>query len=140
VQLYVARGHGADAVLLMVSVLGDTLRDYLDLAGTLGLSSLVEVHDQHELETALSARAKLIGVNSRNLKTLAVAPEKVAPVIASAKAAGATVVAESGIRTRGSVEAASAHGADAVLVGESLMRTQFPEEVLQELTGVPKSP
>ncbi len=140
VQLYVARGHGADAVLLMVSVLGDSIREYIDLAGTLGLTSLVEVHDQHELDIALAARARLIGVNSRNLKTLAVAPEKVAPVIAAAKGSGAIVVAESGIRTRRSVEAAAAHGADAVLVGETLMRTQFPEEVLKELTGVHKCP
>jgi len=140
VQLYVARSHGADAVLLMVSVLGEELRHYLDLAATLGLTSLVEVHDEAELEVALSARARLIGVNSRDLRTLKVTPEKVASVIAAAKAEGAVVVAESGIRTRASVEAASAYGADAVLVGETLMRTQFPEDVLEELTGVRKTP
>jgi len=139
VQLYVARSHGADAILLMVSVLGDSLGEYIDLADTLGLTSLVEVHDEGELEIALRAHAGLIGVNSRNLRTLEVNAEKVAPVIAAAKAAGAVVVAESGVKTRASVQGASASGADAVLVGEALMRTQFPEDVLEELTGVAKS-
>jgi len=123
----------------MVSVLGDELCRYLDLAATLGLTPLVEVHDDAELQIALGARAKLIGVNSRNLRTLEVAPEKVASVIAAAKAAGAVVVAESGIRNRAAVQAASAYGADAVLVGEILMRTRFPEDVLEELTGVAKT-
>jgi indole-3-glycerol phosphate synthase len=139
IQLYLARSHGADAVLLMVSVLGESVREYLDLATTLGLASLVEVHDEDELRIALSAQARLIGVNSRNLKTLEVAPEKVGPVIAEAKASGAIVVAESGMRNRASVQAAAACGADAVLVGEILMRASFPEDVLELLTGVAKT-
>lgn len=140
VQLYVARSHGADAILLMVSVLGEELCRYIDLATTLGLTPLVEVHDHEELQIALAAHAPLIGVNSRNLRTLEVAPEKVASVIAAAKTAGAVVVAESGIRNRAAVQASSTYGADAVLVGEMLMRTQFPEDVLEELTGVAKTP
>lgn len=140
VQLYVARSHGADAILLMVSILGEQLCEYLDLASTLGLTALVEVHDEPELEIALAARASLIGVNSRNLRTLKVDPALVAPVIARAKAAGALVVAESGVKSRADVRTASANGADAVLVGETLMRADFPEDVLEELTGVAKTP
>lgn len=138
VQLFAARGHGADAVLLMVSVLGDEVGDYLDLATTLGMAALVEVHDADELAVAIAAKAQLIGVNSRDLRTLDVRPDRVAPLIAAARASGAAVVAESGVRSRDGVMAAAAVGADAVLVGEALMRADFPEDVLQELTGVAK--
>ena len=140
VQLFAARGHGADAVLLMVSVLGEDVGEYLDLAGTLGLTALVEVHDAAELDTALSAKAGLIGVNSRDLRTLEVHPEQVAPIVSAAKDAGAVVVAESGVRTRDGVVSAAHAGADAVLVGEVLMRAEYPEDVLEELTGVAKRP
>lgn len=136
VQLFAARGHGADAVLLMVSVLGERLAEYLDLAHTLGLAALVEVHDEPELEIALAAEAAIIGVNSRNLKTLEVTPDKVAPLLREARQAGAITVAESGVRARADVERAAERGAHAVLVGETLMRADFPEDVLGELTGV----
>lgn len=138
VQLFAARGHGADAVLLMVSVLGEDVGEYLDLASTLGLTALVEVHDADELEIALAVKAPLIGVNSRNLRTLEVSPEKVAPLLDRAQKAGAVVVAESGMRDRDSIDAAALLGADAALVGEALMRSDFPEDVLQGLTGVLK--
>ncbi len=138
VQLYAARGHGADAVLLMVSVLGTDIGDYLDLATTLGLTALVEVHDAAELDIALAVKARLIGVNSRNLRTLEVSPERVAPLLDQAQRAGAVVVAESGVRDRSNVESSALAGADAVLVGEALMRSDFPEDVLQGLTGVIK--
>jgi indole-3-glycerol phosphate synthase len=140
VQLFVARGHGADAVLLMVSVLGEDVGGFMDLADTLGLAALVEVHDDAELDIALTAKATLVGVNSRNLKTLEVSAEKVAPVIARAAAAGLVVVAESGVRERADVERLASMGADAVLVGETLMRAGFPEDVLEQLTGVRKAP
>lgn len=140
VQLFAARGHGADAVLLMVSVLGDEVGEYLDLAGTLGLTALVEVHTEAELAIALDARAPLIGVNSRDLRTLEVAPERVAPLLTAAAKAGALAVAESGIRTRDDVIAAAHAGAGAVLVGTALMRADFPEDVLEELTGVARRP
>lgn len=139
-QLYIARSHGADAVLLMVSILGESLAEYLDLATTLGLTALVEVHDQDELAIAIAAKAALIGVNSRDLRTLEVSPERVAPLLAEAKASGAVVVAESGVKKRAQVEAAAEARADAVLVGEVLMRATYPEDMLQELTGVAKRP
>lgn len=136
VQLFVARGHGADAVLLMVSVLGAEIAGYLDLAATLGLECLVEVIDEGELEIALGAGATLVGVNSRDLHTLEMDPERARRVAAASAAAGATTVAASGVKTRDDVRVAAAAGADAVLVGEALMRTRFPEDVLAELTGV----
>ncbi len=139
VQLFAARGHGADAVLLMVSVLGEELGDYLDLAATLGLESLVEVVSDTELETAVGAGAKLVGVNSRDLRTLEVDRERALAVVADASAMGLATVAASGVRSRVDVWAAANAGADAVLVGETLMHADFPEEVLAELTGVAKS-
>lgn len=138
VQLFAARGHGADAALLMVSVLGKAVGEYIDLTESLGMTALVEVHDEDELDIAFAAKATLIGVNSRNLRTLEVSPEKVGPVISCATHAGVTVVAESGVRRRSDVQAAAELGADAVLVGETLMRAQFPEDVLEQLTGVRK--
>lgn len=136
VQLFVARGHGADAVLLMVSVLEQAIADYLDLASTLGLECLVEVIDEGELHIALAAGATLIGVNSRDLRTLELDAERAHRVTALSAGAGATTVAASGVKTRDDVRAAASAGADAVLVGETLMRAAFPEDVLADLTGV----
>ncbi|MCE5190720.1 MAG: indole-3-glycerol phosphate synthase TrpC [Actinomycetia bacterium] len=138
VQLFVARGHGADAVLLIVSVLGTRVAEYLDLASTLGLEALVEVHDAAELAVARTAGASLVGVNSRDLYTLHVDPVRARELVRAAAQAGLVVVAESGTTARFDVETASAAGADAVLVGEALMRSPFPEDVLAELVGVRK--
>jgi indole-3-glycerol phosphate synthase len=135
-QLFAARGHGADAVLLMVSVLGERLRDLIDTAATLGLTPLVEVIDEGELDAAFSAGAQLIGVNSRDLRTLEIDRERAMRVVGSASVQGATVVAASGVKQRSDVELAAAAGAHAVLVGETLMRAAFPEDVLEVLTGV----
>jgi indole-3-glycerol phosphate synthase len=140
VQLFVARGHGADAVLLMCSVLGDALPGYVDLAGTLGITPLVEVIDEAELTVALRAGAGLVGVNARDFRTLAVDLVAQRRLVECAAAAGATVVAASGITRRSDVEAAAAAGAVAVLVGEVLMRARFPEDVLEDLTGVARRP
>ena len=138
-QLFVARGYGADAILLMVSVLGSEIGSYLDAASTLGLACLVEVHDGTELGVALEAGATLVGVNGRNLHDLSIDRGRAARVVARAAEAGIAVVAESGVRQRSDVESAAESGADAVLVGETLMRAEFPEEILLELTGVPKA-
>jgi len=136
VQPFVARGHGADAILLMVSVLGDRTAEFVDIATTLGLAPLVEVIDERELVTALAAGADLIAVNSRDLHSLEVDPVRAGRVVAEAARAGATVVAASGVRHRIDVATAAEAGARAVLVGEVLMRAEFPEDVLEELTGV----
>jgi indole-3-glycerol phosphate synthase len=138
-QLLVARGHGADAVLLMVSVLGERVTEFLDLASTLRLDCLVEVASPAELEVALRAGATLVAVNARDLHTLRVDLDAAAPIVAAARRYGMTVVQASGVRAHADVEKAATAGADAVLVGEALMRAPFPEDVLAELTGVPKA-
>jgi indole-3-glycerol phosphate synthase len=136
VQLFVARGHGADAILLMVSVLGERTAEYLDIAETLGLMPLVEVITSAELAIALKAGARLIAVNNRNLHTLEVDAQAARALVVEAAEAGAIVVAASGTKSRADVAAAGLAGADAVLVGEALMREAFPEDLLEELTGV----
>jgi indole-3-glycerol phosphate synthase len=138
VQLFVARGHGADAVLLMVSVLGERVAEYMDLASTLGLTPLVEVVDGRELAIAQGAGATVVAVNSRDLHSLEVDGGKARGVIAKVAAAGLVSVAASGVRTRHDVGRVAEVGADAVLVGETLMRADFPEDVLEGLTGVRK--
>jgi indole-3-glycerol phosphate synthase len=136
VQLFVARGHGADAVLLMVSVLGKRVAEYIDIAQTLRLTPLVEVVNRAELQIALHAGARVIAVNNRDLHTLVVDPDAARETVVEAVASGALVVVASGTRSRVDVEAAASVGAHAVLVGEALMRSQFPEDLLEELTGV----
>jgi indole-3-glycerol phosphate synthase len=139
VQLFLARGHGADAVLLMVSVLGEQTPDYCCLAESLGLAALVEVHDANELDLARRAGATLVGVNSRDLRDLSIDAEGARGLVAQATGMGLGVVFESGIRSRADVAAAAEAGADAVLVGETLMRSDRPRETLHDLTGVPRS-
>jgi indole-3-glycerol phosphate synthase len=138
VQLFVARGHGADAVLLMVRVLGRMVTEFVDVATTLGLQTLVEVADLDELCVALGSGTSLIGVNARDFRTLDVDLGRQREIVAEAARSDVTIVAASGIKTREDVEAAACAGADAVLVGETLMRSPFPEDVLAELTGVRK--
>jgi indole-3-glycerol phosphate synthase len=113
--------NGADAILLIVRILsGAQLQRFRGLAEEAGLAALVEVHDEAELERALSIGAELIGINNRNLDTFAVdlgVTERLA-----AKIKGSLIVAESGIHNRGDVERVRRAGANAILVGESLMR------------------
>lgn len=139
VQLYMARASGADAVLLMVSVLGDRLPEYLGLASRLRLGHVVEVTDFDELDVAAAAGATSIGVNARDFTTLTLDRNRQLSVLEeAATCCEVLVIAASGIRNRADVEAAALAGADAVLVGETLMRSPFPEETLRELTGVRK--
>jgi indole-3-glycerol phosphate synthase len=135
-QVDEARAHGADAVLLIVRALGDpALAELRARAAELGLDALVEVHDERELERALAAGADLIGINNRDLATfqtdLAVT-ERLAPGLAGR---GVVVVAESGIFTHGDVRRLEAAGADAVLVGEALMREPDVGRALERLRG-----
>jgi indole-3-glycerol phosphate synthase len=140
VQLFVARGHGADAVLLMTTVLGRLVGEYVDVASTLGLTAVVEVSDLDGLYAGLGAGARVIGVNARDLRTLEVGAEAAREVVAEAARTDAVVIAASGVRSRADVEAAAEAGADAVLVGETFMRSPVPEETVEELTGVAKRP
>jgi indole-3-glycerol phosphate synthase len=135
-QLLEARAAGADLVLLIVAALpGDALVHLYDLTRELGLTALVEVHDEPETERAVDLGARLVGVNARNLKTLEVDPAtfgKLAPLIP----ADVVRVAESGITGAADVRRHVAEGADVVLVGEALVRDGDPEAAVASLTGV----
>lgn len=130
-----ARLIGADAVLLIVAALDDAeLRDFHELGHELGMCVLVEVHDEQELERAVDAGAAIIGVNQRDLVTFEVDSER-AKRLAPLMPAGVVRVAESGIR--GPVDAAQLHGAgyDAILVGESLVRSDDPAAAVRRLVA-----
>jgi indole-3-glycerol phosphate synthase len=135
-QLLETRARGADLVLLIVAALpGDELRMLYDRAVELGLTPLVEVHDEPEAERAAELGTALVGVNARNLKTLEVDPAtfgKVAPLLPE----GVVKVAESGITTPDDVRRFMGEGADVVLVGEALVRDGDPEAAVRGMTGV----
>jgi len=134
-QLYEAAANGADAVLLIVAALSpDDLAALYGGARELDLDCLVEVHDERELERALELDADVIGINNRNLADLTVDLETTRKLITDVPA-GKTVVAESGYDRREQLEELERIGVDAVLVGESLMRTGDPENAVRELTG-----
>jgi len=121
-QVYEARAAGADALLLIVGVLGDAdLRELLCLTNQLGMSALVEVHDEEELERALAAEARIIGVNNRNLKTFDVDIETTAR-LRKLIPADIILVGESGIRNAVDVRRMAEMGCDAILVGESFCK------------------
>jgi indole-3-glycerol phosphate synthase len=134
-QVDEARAAGADAVLLIVSALGgEALAELLARARERGLDALVEVHDEDELETALEARADLVGVNNRDLRTFVTdltVTERLAPRVPP----GVLLVAESGIAGPGDVARLARAGARAFLVGESLMREAEPGGALRRLRG-----
>lgn len=130
-----ARAAGADAVLLIVAALSDdVLGELHELATSLGMTALVEVHDADEVPRALAIGARVIGINTRDLRTLTVTPGVVAAVRPFIPA-GVIVVGESGIRTRADVAMMEASGCDAVLVGEALMRAGDPQAAVGTLLG-----
>ena len=136
-QLVEAIAHGADAVLLIVSALDDReLRRLLLRAHALGLACLVEVHDAAEITRAVGVGASVVGVNSRNLRTLAV-DMHVLDAAATLLPRTVTAVAESGIRSTGDLARLSAAGYGAFLVGERLMTQPDPGAALKTLRGVP---
>jgi indole-3-glycerol phosphate synthase len=135
-QLLEARAHGADLVLLIVAALpGDELTRLHDHARELGLTALVEVHDEPEAERAAVLEAPLVGVNARNLKTLDVEPATFAKLVGLLPD-HVVKVAESGIRGPDDVRRHLAEGADVVLVGEALVRDGDPEGAVRAMTGV----
>jgi indole-3-glycerol phosphate synthase / phosphoribosylanthranilate isomerase len=136
-QLLQARAVGADAVLLMISLLGE--EDFKKLfheACRLGLTPLVEVHDASEMELALSVKAPVIGVNNRNLRTLEVSLET-SRQLASMKTKGTVLVSESGIASRHEIDELSRLGFDAFLIGSSLMENSRPGEALRAILKNP---
>lgn len=131
-QVIEARAHGADAVLLLASLHDEgSLRDLLALARSLAMEALVEAHDAPELDRALAAGARVVGVNARDLRTLRVDPEAALPLLARIPP-GVVRVAESGIERREQVARLAGH-ADAVLIGSALMLAPSPEEGLGSL-------
>ena len=135
-QVYHSRVLGAAAVLLIVAILSrDELRRYLGLASEVGMQGLVEVHDEVELEAALGAGARFIGVNNRNLKTFEVDISTTARLV-PLMPAGMIVISESGVKTREDVALLGESGAHAVLVGETLMASADIGGRLRELAGV----
>jgi len=137
-QVYESAAAGADAILLIVAALSqrDLERLHAD-ARDIDLDVLVEVHDEHELERALEADADLIGINNRDLTDLSVDVERTYELLSDVPT-GKTVVSESGFSTRDQVEDLERVGVDAVLVGETLMRSPDLEAACRELTGAPE--
>jgi indole-3-glycerol phosphate synthase len=133
-DLLQARLAGADAVLLIVRILdAATLAHLIASARTMGLATLVEAHADGEVEAALAAGAGIIGVNHRDLDTLAI--DLSLSARARALAPNAILVGESGIQTRAHMDLMRAHNVDAVLIGESLLRAPDPGAALQELVA-----
>ncbi len=132
-QVYEARVLGADAVLLIAAALDDgLLRELLDLAESLGLDALIEVHDENELERALATPGPLIGINNRDLRTFAVSLDT-SLRLREGVPEGRLLVAESGIRTPEDVARLRGAGIHAFLVGESFMRAPDPGAELARL-------
>ncbi|WP_320776257.1 indole-3-glycerol phosphate synthase TrpC [Streptomyces sp. CRN 30] len=139
-QLWEARAYGADLALLIVAALEQpALESLVERAESIGLTPLVEVHDEDEVDRAVEAGAKVIGVNARNLKTLKVDRgvfERVAPEIPE----GLVRVAESGVRGPHDLIAYANEGADAVLVGESLVTGRDPRTAVADLVAAGEHP
>ena len=137
-QIDEARAYGASCILLIVACLDDDLlRDLYEYATSLGLSTLVEVHDGPELERALGAGAMLIGINNRDLKTLTVDLEVTNRLVPGIPP-GVLVVGESGISTVDHVRTMAEAGVDAILVGESLIMQDDRAQAVRALTGIRK--
>lgn len=135
-MIYEAKLLGASAILLICAILDTgTLEEYLKVADSLGLSAIVEAHDEAEVASAVSAGARIIGVNNRNLKDFTVDIHN-SIRLRSCAPAGTIFVAESGIRTPEDVEILRQKGVNAVLVGEQLMRAGSPKEELNRLRGL----
>jgi indole-3-glycerol phosphate synthase len=139
-QVHEARAHGADLVLLIVAALEqNTLSGLLDRIESLGMTALVEVHDEEETDRALAAGAKVIGINARDLRTLEVDRsvfERIAPGLPNS----VVKIAESGVRGPHDLIRYASAGADAVLVGEGLVTQKSPRDAVAELVTAGSHP
>lgn len=139
-QLWEARAAGADLALLIVAALDDyELTGLIERARSIGLTPLVEVHTVEEVERAVDAGADLIGVNNRNLKTLEVDLDTFGRIVPHLPP-GAVAVAESGVRTPHDVFELARHGADVVLVGESLVTGRDPRTAVADMVAAGAHP
>lgn len=135
-MIYEAKVLGASAVLLICSILSEKqIREYISACDELGLSALVEAHDESEVQTALNAGARIIGVNNRNLKDFSVDTANSSRLRALIPR-DVLFVSESGVSSSEDVAKLREIGADAVLIGETLMRAQDKKAKLNELRGV----
>ncbi len=135
-MLYEAKCLGAAAVLLICSILSEEqIKAYIQICDTLGLSALVEAHDEAEVKTALRCGARIIGVNNRNLKDFSVDTDN-SRRLRRLIPKDVVFVSESGVKTPEDVQLLRAIGADAVLIGETLMRAADKKQKLNELRGI----
>ena len=136
-QIYEAKAAGADAILLIGAMLSkNTLGNFKQLADSLGLASLMEAHNEQELEKVINAGAEIIGINNRDLKTFNVdngITARLAPMVPKE----CVLVSESGFTSREDMVAAEKAGVDAVLIGETLMRSSDVSASLKKLRGLP---
>ncbi len=132
-QIVESKSLGADAILLIATLLpGALLRDFIMQAGEIGLETLVEVHDERELDHALEAQSTVIGINNRDLKTLRVDPRNAERLLAKVPKMKITLVVESGIKKPEELPRLRDLGAHAVLIGETFMRAENPEQTVKE--------
>ena len=135
-MLYEAKCLGAAAVLLICSILSEEqIKAYIKICDTLGLSALVEAHDEAEVKTALRCGARIIGVNNRNLKDFSVDTDN-SRRLRRLIPKDVVFVSESGVKTPEDVQLLREVGADAVLIGETLMRAADKKQKLNELRGI----
>ena len=135
-MLYEAKCLGAAAVLLICSILSEEqIKAYIQICDTLGLSALVEAHDEAEIKTALRCGARIIGVNNRNLKDFSVDTDN-SRRLRRLIPKDVVFVSESGVKTPEDVQLLREVGADAVLIGETLMRAADKKQILNELRGI----
>ncbi|HMI31648.1 MAG TPA: indole-3-glycerol phosphate synthase TrpC [Candidatus Limnocylindrales bacterium] len=138
-QIYEGRAHGADAILLIVSLLSPgQLRDYAALAGEIGLELLIEVHEKNEVERALALEGA-IGVNNRSLRTLEMRRNHASSILPLVPA-DRVRIAESGYSAREEMRELERVGADGVLIGETLLKAESIEEAYASLFGTPAKP
>lgn len=136
-QIYQAKVIGASAILLICAILDrETIKTYIEIAEGLGLDALVEAHDEKEIEDAIGAGAKIIGVNNRNLKDFTV---DITNSIRLRKFVPKEIlfVSESGMKKAEDIKRLKENGIDAVLIGEALMRSENKKEMLETLNGGP---
>ncbi|HZI42218.1 MAG TPA: indole-3-glycerol phosphate synthase TrpC [Gemmatimonadaceae bacterium] len=140
IQLVEAKALGASAALLIVRALGPAgLSELMSTARDLSLEVLIEIRDERELDLALESGASVVGINNRNLETLAI-DASTSERLLSGIPAEVIAIGESGVVSRSDVERMARAGADAVLVGSSVSSAKDPAEAVRRLTGVPRTP
>lgn len=135
-MIYEAKTLNASAILLICAILSkEQLKEYHSIADELGMSAIVETHDEHEMEMAIEAGAKIVGVNNRNLKDFTVDVSN-SKRLRDMAPKDMIFVAESGIKTREDVASLEESGVDAILIGETLMRAEDKKAMLDYLKGI----